>query len=111
MVVCTALSLRHGLYLAENLEVDAGRMRANIEASNGLLLAEAATFALAAHMPRPEAQALVKETCNEVMVKGCHLMDLLAEKCDAPVDWDHVRDPANYLGVSSELVDRVLRKL
>jgi len=111
MVVCTALSLRHGLYLAENLEVDAGRMRANIEASNGLLLAEAATFALAAHMPRPEAQALVKETCNEVMVKGRHLMDVLAEKCDAPVDWDHVRDPANYLGVSSELIDRVLRKL
>jgi 3-carboxy-cis,cis-muconate cycloisomerase len=38
-------------------------------------------------------------------------MDVLAEKCDAPVDWDHVRDPANYLGVSSELIDRVLRKL
>ncbi|WP_282608722.1 3-carboxy-cis,cis-muconate cycloisomerase [Pelagibius sp. Alg239-R121] len=109
MAVCTAVSLKHGLYLAENLEVDAVRMRANLDRSNGLLLAEAATFALAEHMPRPEAQALVKESCGAALASGRHLMDLLAERSDAPVDWAKVRDPANYLGVTGELIDRVIK--
>ncbi len=111
MVTCTAVSLKHARYLAENLEVDAARMRSNLEASNGLLLAEAATFALAEHMPRPEAQALVKSACGEVLESGRHLMDLLAERCDAPVDWSRVREPANYLGVTDDLIDRVIKSV
>ncbi len=27
---------------------------------------------------------------------------------DAPVDWEKLRDPANYLGVSQEFIRRVL---
>lgn len=111
MVTCTAVSLKHALYLAENLEVDAARMRFNLEASKGLLLAEAATFALAEHMPRPEAQALVKSACVEVLDSGRHLMDLLAERSDAPVDWAQVRNPANYLGVTDALINRVIKSV
>lgn len=110
MVVGTGAALRHAVFLAENLQVDAARMRANLEASQGLLLAEAATFALAEHLPRPEAQALVKEACKEALASGRHLMDLLAERCEAPVDWERMRDPANYLGVAEELVQRVLKR-
>ena len=106
----TGAALRHAVFLAENLQVDAARMRANLEASQGLLLAEAATFALAEHLPRPEAQALVKEACKEALASGRHLMDLLAERCEAPVDWERMRDPANYLGVAEELVQRVLKR-
>lgn len=109
MVTGTAVSLKHARYLSENLEVDAARMRSNLENSKGLLLAEAATFALAEHMPRPEAQALVKAACRDVLDRGQHLMDLLAERSDAPVDWSRVRDPANYLGVTKELIDRVIK--
>lgn len=111
MVTCTAVSLKHALYLAENLEVDAARMRSNLEASKGLLLAEAATFALAEHMPRPEAQALVKAACLEALDSGRHLMDLLAERSDAPVDWLSLRDPANYLGVTDALINRVIKSV
>lgn len=110
MVVGTGAALRHAHFLAENLQVDEARMRANLEGSRGLLLAEAATFALAEYLPRPEAQALVKEACRDAMAGNLNLMDLLAERCDAPVDWDKVRDPANYLGAANELIDRVLRK-
>lgn len=109
MVTCTAVSLKHARYLAENLEVDTARMRSNLDASNGLLLAEAATFALAEHMPRPDAQALVKSACRDALESGRHLMDLLPERSDAPVDWSHVREPANYLGVTDELIDRVIK--
>ncbi len=110
MVVGTGAALRHAVFLAENLQVDAARMRGNLEASQGLLLAEAATFALAEHLPRPEAQALVKDACEEALASGRHLMDLLVERCEAPVDWVRVRDPANYLGVAEELVERVLKR-
>ncbi len=109
MVTCAAVSLKHARYLAENLEVDAARMKANLEASKGLMLAEAATFALAEHMPRPEAQALVKESCVEAVASGRNLMELLAGRCAAPVDWVQVGDPVNYLGVTDELIDRVLK--
>ncbi len=83
-------------------------MAANIEASQGLILAEAASFALAEHMPLTEAQSLVKAACTEAGQSGHHLMDLLAEKTDAPLDWASLRDPADYLGSADRLVDRVL---
>ncbi|TQV82284.1 3-carboxy-cis,cis-muconate cycloisomerase [Denitrobaculum tricleocarpae] len=108
MVVSTVVSLKHALYLIENLEVNAKRMRSNLEISNGLMLAEAATFALAEHLPRPEAQTLVKQCCHEAAASGLNLMDVLAECCDAPVDWTQLRDPEHYLGVTDQLIDRVL---
>ena len=108
MLTMTGCALRHAQALIENLEVDPDRMRRNLEASNGLVLAEAATFALAEHLPRPEAQTTVKAACAETKAKGRHLIDLLAEKTDAPVDWVKLRDPANYLGAVETFIDRVL---
>ena len=46
------------------------RMAVNLEASRGLVLAEAASFALAEHMPRPEAQALVKAAAKSARRPG-----------------------------------------
>jgi 3-carboxy-cis,cis-muconate cycloisomerase len=83
-------------------------MLANVEATNGLALAEAASFALSAHMPRPEAQALVKESCKEVQASGRPLIDILAERSPAPVDWEALRDPAAHLGAADAFIDRVL---
>jgi 3-carboxy-cis,cis-muconate cycloisomerase len=110
MAVTTGAALNHAIAVVETLEVDATRMRANLDASNGLILAEAATFALAEHMPRPQAQALVKKACGEVAKPGQSLTKLLAAKTDAPVDWDAAADPANYLGAANELIDRILSR-
>jgi len=110
MAVATAAALRHAETLARTVEVDAERMAANLEASNGLVLAEAASFALAAHMPRAQAQAMVKEAAAEAAAAGRHLMDVLASKnLGAPVEWEALRDPAAYLGSADVLVDSVLR--
>lgn len=108
MLVTAGCALRHALALSENLEVDPERMRRNLDASDGLVLAEAATFALAEHLPRPKAQALVKAACVEAKATGRHLVDLLAETTDAAVDWAKLRDPANYLGAAESFIDRVL---
>ena len=108
MIVATGAALRQSIALIESLEIDRARMRANIDATNGLTLAEAASFALSAHLPRPEAQALVKDACKEVLASGRPLIDILAERSDAPVDWEALRDPAAHLGAADTFIDRVL---
>jgi len=110
MAVAAGAALNHAIAVIETLEVDAARMRANLDASNGLILAEAASFALSAHMPRAEAQALVKLACGEVAESGRPLMEILAGRTDAPVDWEAVADPANYLGAATALIDRLLAR-
>ncbi|MEX0923983.1 MAG: adenylosuccinate lyase family protein [Rhodovibrionaceae bacterium] len=108
LAVATAAALRHSLSLLDALEVDAARMRANVEASNGLLLAEAASFALAEQLPRGEAQELVKQACSESLESGTHLLDSLAAKSSAAIDWQALRDPARQLGNAEEMIDRAL---
>jgi len=108
MVVCAGGALKHALAVTRDLKVDAARMRANLDASNGLILAEAAGFALARHIGRKDAQALVKDACREVAATGRPLMDILAGLTDAPVDWTSLAEPANYLGATGELIDRIL---
>ena len=66
----TSGALAHSAFLAENLEVDEARVRRNLEASNGMVLAEAAQFALAAHMDPVEAKALVTDACRSARSEG-----------------------------------------
>ncbi|KGM30055.1 lyase family protein, partial [Inquilinus limosus] len=108
MAVAAGAALSHALAVAGSLAVDKARMAGQFEASHGLLLAEAASFALAAHMPRPEAQALVKEAAAKATATGRHLFELLAEMSEAPVDWRALRDPARHLGAADAFIDRVL---
>lgn len=108
MVLATGAALKAANTMAAELVVRADNMRANIEASNGLLLAEAAMFALADHMPRPEAQELVKTACKTVNETDKHLFDVLKETQDLPIDWEGLKDPARHMGASGQMVDRVL---
>lgn len=104
MILALSGALVHAERLATGLQVDDKRMLANIEATNGLCLAEAAAFALSRHMSRSEAQALVTASCGEVMESGRHLVDLVSRATGAPVDWDAVRRPENWLGSAAEFV-------
>ncbi len=108
MVVTAGAGLSKAAALLERLSVSAGRMRDNLGAADGLILAEAATFALAVHMPRPEAQELVKSAVRSVMSEGGHLVDALMARTPAAVDWQRLRDPSCYLGSCDALIDRAL---
>ena len=46
MILLTGGALKHALYVAQNLQVDAAAMRANIAKANDVILAESAVFAL-----------------------------------------------------------------
>ena len=108
MVELTGAALRHARFLARNLVVDTGRMSANLDAANGLYLAEAATFALAEHLNRNDAKRLVKEAVGKSRAENRHFIDCLAALTNAPVAWDRLRDPRNACGAVSEFIDRTL---
>src|SRR5437763_13107720 len=101
--------------LVAGLEIDAARMRANLDLTNGLIVSEAVMMGLAPHLGRQRAHDLVYDICRKVMTTGRPLLDLLAE--DAEIS-QHVRrpvlaklvDPANYLGLAGEMVDKVLAR-
>jgi 3-carboxy-cis,cis-muconate cycloisomerase len=108
MLVATGASLRHAQAFANDLVADPVRMRANLADGQGLIMAEAFSFALALHMPRPEAQALVKSACRVALSENRELVEVLRQLTDAPVDWAAVADPLEYLGVADQFIDRVL---
>ncbi len=105
----TAASLSKAILLSRYLVVDELRMRKNVAASNGLMLAEAASYALSkTSMSKANANRLVREASQVVKQKGHHLIDVIREKTDAPVDWDVLRDESLYLGSTDVFIDRVL---
>lgn len=108
MLSATAAALAHALELARTLVVDPVAMRRTLEATRGLLLAEAASFALAETMPRAEALALVATACREAVASGRDLLELLAERATAPVDWRRLREDALRPAAADRLIDRVL---
>jgi 3-carboxy-cis,cis-muconate cycloisomerase len=72
-------ALREGRRLAEGLEVDARRMRANLDLTKGLLFADAAAAALAPSLGRERAHRLVEEAADEVRQTGRDLRAVLTE--------------------------------
>lgn len=108
MFILTAAALNKALFLSERLVVDEARMRQNVSASNGLMLAEAVTFALTPFMSRAEARELVTESCRLAIEQEQHLVDVVQEKTTAPVDWQALRDETAYFGSSEAFIDRVL---
>lgn len=113
LAVATGAALARSIELVDGLEPVPERMRANLEAGNGLILAERATFALAEHLPRPEAAALVKAACAEASASNRHLIDVLAERAQpqlgaAALDWASLRRPEDAIGQAVALTRRAL---
>jgi 3-carboxy-cis,cis-muconate cycloisomerase len=98
----------------EHLEVDAERMRANLELTHGALLAERVTTALAPALGRQVAHELVQEAAQAAFAGERPLRDVLTDddRVREHLDAEEVGtllDPAQYLGATGELIDRALR--
>lgn len=108
MLMLTGAALHKAIFLSENLVVNATQMRRTVEASNGLMLAEALDLALAPHIGRTEAKKLVKAAAQTALAQNRHLVDVVREQVEVPLDWDNLRDENNYLGVTETMINRVL---
>lgn len=110
MFALSASALNKALFLAHNLVVDEARMRQNVQASQGLMLAEAAVFALSPPMPRAEAKSVVRRCALQAQEEGRHLMEVLQEQVGADVDWQSFREET-YLGAAEAFIERVLAEV
>ena len=101
--------------LVAGLVVDAARMRANLEMTNGLIVSEAVMMGLGPALGRQRAHDLVYDICRKVVATGRPLLDLLAEDVEigrhiSRAELARLTDPARYLGLAGEMIDRVLAR-
>jgi 3-carboxy-cis,cis-muconate cycloisomerase len=88
-------------------------MKANLDLTGGLIMAEALTMALAPRLGRPEAQRIVKVICDDAIKSGVNLHEVTLK--DAQVravlsseEIDHALDPNEYLGSTDAFINRAL---
>ena len=111
--VLTAGALHQAKFMLGGLIVDERRMRANLDLTAGLIVAEAVMMGLAPHLGRNEAHDVVYAACRIVNERGGRLADVLAGMPEVAGRLDRaaierLTDPANYLGLAPQMVDRVL---
>lgn len=98
-------ALRSLSQLLSGLEVDAGRMATNIGTTRGFAMSQRVAFALAEHMPREEAEALVKEVIASALAQDQDFATALSAEprvtrhldnatINALLDWASVQQPA-----------------
>jgi 3-carboxy-cis,cis-muconate cycloisomerase len=102
--------------IAEGLQVDVARMRANLDATHGLIMAEAVTMALAAKIGKSDAHHLIETASRKAVSEKLHLRDVLTKdaKITAHLSVEKIAklfEPMAYQGVSQALIDRLLASL
>jgi 3-carboxy-cis,cis-muconate cycloisomerase len=109
-------ALAQARFIVEGLVVDADRMRANLDMTNGLVVSEAVMMGLAPYLGREHAHDVVYDLCRKAIEQNRPLLDLLAETPEITRHVDRkglqaLCDPAHYLGLSGVMVDRVLANM
>ncbi|HTP96394.1 MAG TPA: adenylosuccinate lyase family protein [Burkholderiales bacterium] len=109
-------ALKQSRAVVEGLEVDAAAMMRNIEMTGGLVMSEAVMMGLGPYIGREYAHDLVYDLCRESLATKTPLIELLAAHPEIKRHVDRAAlqrmlDPANYLGQSGVMVDRVLARL
>lgn len=111
--ILTAGALHQAKFALGGLIVDTDQMRCNLGISRGLIVAEAVMMGLAPAIGRQQAHDVVYDACRTVNEKGGTLAEALAALPDVTAHFDRaaidrLTDPANYLGLSPQMVDRAL---
>src|SRR5579859_6236825 len=116
LMLVTSGALAAIVDLAEGLEVDAARMRENLDATHGLIMAEAVSFALAETIGKADAHHLIEAASKKAVADKKHLRDVLMSDSRVTAQLDASKlaklfEPMAYQGVSQALIDRLLASL
>ena len=103
----TAADLVHGL------DIHADRMRENLALTNGLIVSERLSAALAPRMGKARAKDLLGTASRRAIEENRPLSEILADTPEITAVVDAVTladllDPAQYVGAAGRLVDRAL---
>lgn len=106
-------SLQQALQVIPALEVNTEQMLTNLDSTQGLVLAEAVSIALAQRIGRDAAHHLIEQSCRRAVQQGLHLREVLGADPQVSAELsaselDHLLDPANYLGLAQQWVERAV---
>ncbi|HWV08534.1 MAG TPA: lyase family protein, partial [Pseudomonas sp.] len=106
-------ALQQALVAVLGLEVDTARMGANLELTQGLVLAEAVSIALAQRIGRDAAHHLIEHCCRQAIAERRHLRAVLGDNAEVSAqlnaaELDRLLDPACYLGQAQRWVARAV---
>ena len=112
--ILAAGALHQAKFALGGLIVDVDQMRRNLGISRGLIVAEAVMMGLAPAIGRQQAHDVVYDACRAVNEHGGTLADALNTLPAVTAHFDRaaierLTDPANYLGLAPEMVDRALK--
>ncbi|HET8887450.1 MAG TPA: 3-carboxy-cis,cis-muconate cycloisomerase [Candidatus Angelobacter sp.] len=107
IVQSTGLAIACMAEVAEGLTVDKERMRANIEATRGIIFAERASLLLGKKIGRDRAHKLIEQASSKSAVSGLRLSDALAEMPEIAqhlmaAELRDLDNPAHYLGAAED---------
>jgi 3-carboxy-cis,cis-muconate cycloisomerase len=116
LMLVTSGALAAIVDIAEGLEVDAARMRANLDMTGGLIMAEAVSMALAEKIGKSDAHHLIEAASKKAVAEKKHLRDVLTAdaKVTAHLNAEKLAklfEPMTYQGASQALIDRLLASL
>jgi len=106
-------ALKQTKFVLQGLEVDAVRMRANMDLTNGLVMSEAVMMGLGPTIGREYAHDLVYDLCRQALKENRPLIDILQAHPEinqlvTRTQLEAMCDPVNHLGQAGVMVDRVL---
>jgi 3-carboxy-cis,cis-muconate cycloisomerase len=109
----TAGALAQMIQIAEGLELDTDRMRANLAINGGVICAEAVSMALVPSLGKSAAHQLVEQASRDALDQGISLRAALANMSQVTTlltddALDRLCDPRNATGLAAQLVRRAL---
>lgn len=116
LMLVTSGALAAIVEISGGLEVDVARMRANLDSTHGLVMAEAVSMALAEKVGKSEAHHIVEAASRKAIETRKHLRDILAgdARVTTLLDANELKslfEPMSYQGASQALIDRLLASL
>jgi 3-carboxy-cis,cis-muconate cycloisomerase len=107
VVQSTGLAIALMAELSEGLTIDAERMRANIEATNGIVFAERASMLLGKKLGRDKAHKLLEQASHQSIATKRRLSQVLAESLEiaqhlTTAELRDLENPEHYLGVAED---------
>ncbi len=105
----TGGSLEKSVGLIAKLEVDPNRMSKNMDLTNGLIFAESVFLELSSRIGKLTAHEWVEKCCKQAVKENKHLRQVLEASEHRDLDFDRLFDPANSIGNSLEMTDKILK--
>ncbi|MBQ4371282.1 MAG: adenylosuccinate lyase family protein [Firmicutes bacterium] len=111
----TDAALDKAIWLVSNMEVHEDVMALNIEKLHGLIFTEGIMMYIGGEIGRIEAHDIINELCMTAINEKKNIVDLILaddrlKDHISEAKLREIMDPAGYIGLSKEFVDRVVDK-